>query len=217
MTSPISQINTKALYDYIQKQYENRRFAKYIEIGATFFIISFFLLFAVRPTVLVISALVGEIKSKELASTQMKAKIDKLIVAQDIFSQVQEKYALIESALPSRPNYSAIAKHVNGSLIESQLPTSQINFSFAKADSRQATLLPTSVSSYSISTSIKGNYPAILTAIDKLLNSRRLIDIKTITLSTSKDTSKDTETETNQGQVNASIAPVIYYWSSQTK
>jgi len=82
------------LFDFLKKQREIEKNRKVFELSITFAIISIFLFFAIRPTFLTISTLVGDIKSKELLTSKMKIKIDQIITAQDNFSQVQEKYSV---------------------------------------------------------------------------------------------------------------------------
>jgi len=214
MTPTISIIDTKSLYEYIQKQYDNRRFTRFIEIGSTFFLISFFLFFAVRPTALIISALVGEIKAKEIISQQMKTKIDKVILAQDTFSQIQQNYGLIDAALPSRPNYSSVAEYFNGSAQQSQLETNTISFNLNTKETDKST--NDSVGTYKASTSIRGNFLSSMDYINKLLHSRRVIDIKSVSIS-NKETDKSKEETQSSGALNIGVDPIIYFWQGQYK
>ena len=105
MISGNLQLNSRLtpLFDYIKKRQENRKLRKTFELAATFILISFFLFFAIKPTALTISALIGDIKSKELLSREMRNKITEVISAQDLFSQVQERYSLVDSCLPALP------------------------------------------------------------------------------------------------------------------
>ena len=66
MISGNLQLNSRLtpLFDYIKKRQENRKLRKTFELAATFILISFFLFFAIKPTALTISALIGDIKSK---------------------------------------------------------------------------------------------------------------------------------------------------------
>jgi len=213
--TPLSIINTKALYEYVQKQSENRQFLKFIEISSTFFLISFFLFFAVRPTVLVISALVGEIKSKETLSLQMKNKIDRVIMAEDAFSQIQENYSLVEASLPSRPSYSSIADYINGSAQQSQLETNTVNFNLKPEETSQKKQ-DSNIDSYGLSSSIKGDFSSILSFLDKLLHSRRVIDIKSVSLSNHKSNNSQEQAVPN-GTIDLGVAPIIYYWQGSEK
>jgi hypothetical protein len=67
-TNPSINIFSKInpLISYLSKQRENNKFVKSIEISATFILISFFTFFAIKPTLLTISRLVGDIKAKEI-------------------------------------------------------------------------------------------------------------------------------------------------------
>lgn len=180
MTELSSFIQIQEIYKYIRKQRENQRFLNYLEITATFILISVFLFFAIKPTATAIFSLLGEIKSKELQTSQMKAKIISVVQAQDIYSQVQEKYNVIESSLPDRPKYYQSALNFSSLSQKSAFFLDQISFGLGSDVTSQ---LSPNIESYSVNITSKTNYNSILDLIKNILNNRRLVDLKTIQLS----------------------------------
>ncbi|HEX7542661.1 MAG TPA: hypothetical protein VF385_01090, partial [Patescibacteria group bacterium] len=139
MTTPTSNnINIfskiSPLLSYLSKQRENKKFVRSIEISGTFILISFFTFFAIKPTLLTISKLVGDIKAKELLVKQLKSKINDVIISQDLFSQVQEKYALVESSLPTSPRFYQAASQIVGLTEKNQIYLDKINYSITDSN-----------------------------------------------------------------------------------
>lgn len=198
---PNLQINVSKLtplFVYLKKQQEIEKNRRIIEMALTFALISFFLFFAIRPTVLTISALIGDIKSKELLSSKMKRKIDQIITAQDNFAMVQEKYYLVEDALPSSPNFVDAFNQ-----IDSNLQTNGINLdkiSFAQSDKNLFSTQVSTNSSFSSSVNI----------ISSLLNLRRLVNISQITYSQNKESQA-------KGEVNFALPIDVLFWQKQNE
>lgn len=185
------------LFEYIKKQREIEKNRRLFEIAFTFILISFFLFFAVRPTILTISALVGDIKSKQILSTKMSAKIDQVITAQDNFSAIQEKYYLVEDALPSAPNYAEAVNQIDGLTSQNSIFLDKIAFTQSEKQF------------FSTKISTSSTFTSSLNLVSSLLNNRRLIDISEVTFTQNKDT---------QSLQKISIdIPLTIYFSNKTK
>lgn len=186
------------LFDYIKKNQESRKIRQSIELAATFILISFFLFFAIRPTVLTISALIGEIKSKELLSREMKKKISSVILAQDLFSQVQERYSVVESCLPVLPRFSQATNQIEGLLEKQSLEVKKLDFQI-KEDKYFSTSIATA------SSFISG-----IDLIASILQNRRLLEIPNLSFSVDKES-------VGNHQVNLNLPINIYYWKDQNR
>lgn len=202
----LSQI--RPLYEHLRKQAENKKFAKYLEIGGTFTLITIFLLLAIKPTALAISSLLGEIKSKELASQKMKAKINSIIQAQDSFSQAQEKYFILESGFPTNPNFYQAATNFSTISKQSSINLKQISFNIYSENQKEDK--KTLTKSFTVNVSADTQYQTSLAFIKELLNNRRLIDISSIRFSRPND-KNSTETNFSSGDVTLSINSNLFY------
>lgn len=85
----------------VDKYAEEEKTWYYIEVILTLFTISFFVIFAIRPAVVTISGLVGEVQRKKELSQRMKQKINEVIIAQEEYSLVQKNWEVLASFLPS--------------------------------------------------------------------------------------------------------------------
>jgi hypothetical protein len=189
------------IYKYLRQQRENQRFLNYVEIAATFALISLFLFLAIRPTALAIFSLLGEIKSKESLTAQMKTKINSIVRAQDVYSQVQGNYEIINSSLPDKPrfyqaatNFSAISQNTSSSI-------DHISFGLDNSDQPSA-----DINTYTVNFTIRNYYSSIVDFINKVLSSRRLVQIDTIQLS--KDDSKENATS---NAINVNLSTKLFY------
>lgn len=201
----------KPLYDYLQKQADNQRFARSLEIGATFFLITFFMVFAIRPTVFTISSLVGEIKSKEIMDKKMKAKIDDIMRAQDNFASIQERYLIIESSFPVRPNYYQAYSQISSIGQEYQLPLDSISIGLNSATEG----VGYSVGGFSVPLSLKLPFDQSVEIISSLMMSRRLMNVDAISFSiVDTDRSPDSSDDLLPGSVTTSFSPTYLYWLS---
>jgi len=185
------------LFVYLQKQKENQKAVKLVEIGATFFLISFFIFFAIKPTFLTISSLLGDIQSKELLNKQLRVKINDVIIAQDLFSQVQEKYSLVESSLPNNPGFYQATSQILGSSQNRQIFLNKIDY------------LVQDPNYFSTNISTSSSFLPSISLISDILQNRRLIDLNGFSFSLSKDI---------QGQkIDINLPLKVYYWPNNAK
>ncbi|MDD4937578.1 MAG: hypothetical protein PHX34_00950 [Candidatus Shapirobacteria bacterium] len=204
----------RPFYQYLRQQAENKKIAKYLEITATFTLITIFLLLAIKPTALAISSLVGEIKSKELASQKMHSKINSIIQAQDSFSQAQEKYFILESGFPSNPNFYQAAVNFYTISKESSINIKQLNFNISNIDDSKKEKSLTK--SFQIDITANSQYQSTLSFIKGLLNNRRLVDISSIRFSRPDDKNQ-TSNSLNSGFVNLNISSNLFYSPIESK
>lgn len=189
----ISRLNP--LFEFLRKQRQIEKNRHIFEIGITFFLISFFLFFAIKPTALTISALVADIKSKEILSNKMTTKIDQIISAQNNFSLIQEKYFLVEDAFPLSPDYVNAVTQIDSISNQSQLLLDKINF--VQSDKQF----------FSTQISTNSSFNSSLTFLDSLQKNRRLFGINEIMFLQDKNTQ-------SQGVIRFSLPIDIYYWNT---
>jgi hypothetical protein len=179
------QINTynqlQRIYKFLREQREKQKFYKYTEISATFFLVCILLIFAIRPSVSAITGLIGEIKSKEEMSVKMTTKIKSIINAQESYSQIQEKYPIIESSLPDNPNFYQASVSLSSVSRQSNVALNQLSINL-KDDNKKETLK--NIGTYGMTMNGKGDFSSIVNYIDGVLKSRRLIDLNGLQLST---------------------------------
>lgn len=197
----------KPLFDYIKKQQENRKFVKSIEISATFVLITFFLYFAVRPTVITISKLKGDIESKKILKEELKSKINQVIIAQDKFSQVQERYSVVESSLPDNPNFYEASYIIQSTGTKLNIPVNTITFDL---EEHPETVLEPGLKSYSTSVVVNGSFSDLVNLSNQILKSPRTDNISSINFVGTKDTVANDSTPS--ATTNSKFYTTFYYW-----
>ncbi len=199
--------STRPLFEYLKKQKENQKFIRKVEIASTFTLITFFLIFAIRPTFLTISSLLGEIKAKETSTKLMKAKINNLIQAQDNFAQVQERYQIINSSLPDRNSFSTLYDQLQSSAQQSAFSLETLNFSL-----NQKEAIPSfdAAKKYQVSITSPTSFSYFVNFVDIISQNRRLIDISNLTFSSKNTTSK---TASQSSEMLSTFSADVYYWT----
>ena len=189
--SNISRLNP--LFVYLRKQRENQRFMRYMEISGTFILIAFFAFFALKPTFFTISSLLGEIKSKNNLTQQLRKKIDDVIVAQDLFSQVQEKYYLVDASLPDSPGLYRTNSQINQAANNSGLKLSKLEYNLNENDY------------YSVNISSGASFSQALGLLSEILNNRRLIELQNLSFAVD-------EASMGAQQINMTLPLKVFYW-----
>jgi hypothetical protein len=187
---------TAPLIEYLKNQRENQRLMKSVEIGTTILFISFFVIVAIRPTMTAISTLLGEIKSKEILQKSMKTKINQVMAAQDEFSKVQEKYLIVNSALPDSPEYGQASAQVLGAAQASQVTIDKLIFDIEKEDDQKAVqkIVDTNLQEYVTNFGVYSDFQSGLKFLTTLYQNRRVFKVNDIYISPEKSkNSKETD------------------------
>lgn len=206
-------INTKnwfqlrPMYSYIKKQAENEKFLRYLEVGGTFTLIAIFLFFAIMPTMTTISSLLGEIKSKEAYIEKVNKKVASVLKAQDSYSQVQEKFYLIEESFPSMAQYYNGATNLTTMFNESSINIKQLNLNLEEepvSKNNKDKFYKT----YDVNLAGEGQYSAVMEMLNKLINNRRLMSPTNIQFTQIK-TPEGTRADTDNIRIN--ISSSLYF------
>jgi hypothetical protein len=177
MIEKTSWFKNQSIYRYVREQAENKKLFKYLEVGATFLLITIFLTTAIAPTASAISQLLGDLKLKETTTRSMKQKISNVVVAQENYSQAQEQFQILESSYPSNPKFYQTASTFSSISRQSNTPIKQLKYNLSN---NQKDL------SYGVNLIVDGSYQNFLNLINQVSQGRRLVDIDSITISQAK-------------------------------
>lgn len=164
------------------------------ELTVTLLTISFFVYFAIKPTFIIIAGLNKELGEKKEISDKLRQKITSLVTAQQEFSLYQDRFYLIDQALPEIPDFSllilSLEKEASAAGVAFQ------SFSISKIESSQSVKtsqkIPQSATSFfNFSFSASGDYSSLKQFLSRLENLRRLATIKTITFTQNKKDEKN--------------------------
>ena len=105
----------KSYYLNILNLYKRREDLRmFLEIILSLVTISFFSLFALRPTFLTIAVLLKEINTKKETIAKMDAKIKNLQTAQNILNQESLRIPILELSIPAFPQPQNFAHQIEG-------------------------------------------------------------------------------------------------------
>jgi len=163
-------------------------------ISLTVFTISFFLLVAIRPTILTVAKLSREIKEKREAEKQLDKKIDSLVAAQKIYAQNSNKISLLEEAFPQNNNFPSLAYFLEKTAQENQVQISTLSFEkvvLAQPPSTKKTKNNNPYLEIGFTVSAQGEYNNLKSFVSSLENSRRLITIESSRISEGKNKNEE--------------------------
>lgn len=201
----------------VEKYAKEEKTWYYVEVILTLFTISFFAIFAIRPAVVTISGLVGEINRKEELSKKMGQKINSVIVAQEQYALVQENWKLLASFLPSEFDFPEAIAQVAGSAQENEISINNLQFdnmSFVSQNvlskSKPETLSEIeskNLKAISFSFNSRSELDSLKTYLPQLMGSRRWTKIDSYQLSKS-----DSKKEEERSGINLSIDGYWLFW-----
>lgn len=208
MIEKTSWFQLQPLYRHLRQQAENKKTYKYVEIGATFFLIAIFLSTAIAPTAKAISTLLGEIKSKEILEKKLKNKIDSIILAQTNYSLMQEesRYQILESSFPSRPRYYDSAVVFSSAATQSNNQLDQLSF---KVDPNESLDSKPQNPSFSLNSSTQSEYRSLLDMINKIKDNRRLVDIESLQIN--QIDKKEKSSSSSSSLINLSLSTNLFF------
>jgi len=157
--------------------------------------VSFFLIVAIRPTIITIVKLNKEIKEKEEASLLLDKKIESLIKAQKVFAQNSQKIPLLDQALPQKSEFPLLFNFLNRSAEESRIELSSVSFEkivLIAPISTSKTKKTAPKQTIVFSATAKGDYLSLKNFVTLLENSRRLINLQSTQISEPKRKSEGT-------------------------
>lgn len=152
----------------------------------SFLTLSFFGLFAIRPTILTAFTLYKEIQDLKVLNQQYEDKITNVVVAQSEYERIRNDIPLIYETLPETPQFPKLI-----STIENLATSSSLILEDMQIDPQPiAPLLNTKeLTDYSVQLRLSGEYQNAYTFLSNLVNNQRLISIKSLDLKTEESTS----------------------------
>lgn len=149
---------------------ETRKARVYTSLVLTFFTISFFALFALRPTLLTIAGLIADIKREEEISSQLGNKIQQLSLAQTAYSQVAPKLYLVDEALPTKTEFSSCLGNLEMAAGENEVSFTSLSFGEISINDKKEEL-----QEIDFETSLEGQFENLKSFLEKFFSFRRII------------------------------------------
>lgn len=160
---------------------KNPKTASYFTITLTLFCLSFFGLFAIRPTLITAVSLIKEVNDLKNLSLANENKISSFIIAQSEYEKIRESLPLIDKAIPADSNFTGFAR-----TIENLTEKNNVSLNQFQIDAAPISLLKSSgqLSSFNFIMIGIGGYNEVHQLIDDMVNSLRLMTINSLDFST---------------------------------
>ena len=181
----------RSYYLNIVNIYKQRQdFKVFLELILTLAAVSFFALFALKPTILTVIELLKEIEAKEKTVEQMNTKIQNLQQAQTLYVQEEAKITLLETAVPDDPAPDLFVRQIEG--LATSYPVNLLGITIGEVtllgeekiqrakDNLQP--LPEESKGISFSISIAGGYQGLVNFLSALEDMRRPVKIDALNI-----------------------------------
>lgn len=182
----------------------------YFNLTLTFLTVAFFGFFAIRPTLIIIAKLVKEIEEKEEINHQLDKKIASLVSAQEQYSANQERFYLLDQALPKIPDFPSLIYCLEN--IASSTNVEFKSFSISKIDisgETKSKITPKKASSFEFNLSLTGSFQNLQQFVHQAESLRRLIFLKSISFG------KPKKTQEEENQILLTISGDTNYYESK--
>lgn len=166
-------------YVTIVKIWERPTVKKFSALTATLFLVAFFTLVALKPTVETIFTLNKKIQDAKDTEIQMTTKIGAINQALTISEKYKEDIGRLNEYLPDSPESGKIIKILNADIKKSQLDDADYNLSSFSVDGANGKI--------TINLNSSNQYQNIFNLITNVFQSKRLIAINSLSILKSKD------------------------------
>jgi len=171
--------------------YKQRQdFKAFLELILTLATVSFFALFALKPTILTVIELLKEIDAKEKTVEKMNTKIQNLQQAQTLYVQEETKIKLLETAIPDDPAPDLFVRQIEG--LATSYPVNLLGITIGevtllgeekvKKSTDKLQPLPEESKGINFSISIAGSYQGLVNFLSALEDMRRPVKIDALNI-----------------------------------
>lgn len=170
----------------------------------TLLTISFFGLFAIRPTLITIAKLIKELKEAQKTNQILEKKVNNLTQAQFTYAAVEDYLAYVNRSLPKKAEFNRLATEINFLAFNHNLLLSSASFEefeLLELDNKLKTL--------KFRISVAGGFTDIKNFLKDLANLDRIVNIDSVAFST--------KTEIAEAQVQANISAEAFWFSTLNK
>lgn len=205
MANSLSTYRFSRYYKQLDPLIKDKRTQAYWLVILSLLTISFFGIFAVRPTLKTISTLRRQIVDLSLLDTQLEEKINALIDAQDSFVEIEPLLPLVYSLLPQNADFPRLLRHLELLADDNSASISSIQVEpvsiYTSVDSEVIADIETEEIETDVDTqipndpttplvinfTIKGSYTDIINFLSQMAKVDRIISVDTLNLT--QDTS----------------------------
>lgn len=159
---------------------KNKKTVSYFTISLSLFSLSFFGLFAIRPTLTTAISLINEVKNLKTLNLQYENKISDVIKAQAEYEKVRDKINLVDYAIPKTSEFPYLVRGFETFAAKDGAFINQLQI-----DRAPISVIDTSkeLQSFNFIITAMGNYSSVKTYLSHLINWKRIINISSLDFS----------------------------------
>lgn len=157
-----------------------------IELVATLLTISFFVIFAIRPTVNTIGQLIAEINTQRQIQVKLDQKIQALQKAQNLWRENQSQISLLlDQALPKNPAPEKFIRQAEALAAQTGVNIQALSVDEALLFGQQRES-QTEIQNFTATLTVEGGYPALTQFLNGMENLRRINNITSLEIGTTE-------------------------------
>jgi len=165
----------------IGKMTERKDLRSMTGLTVTFFVISFFVLFAIKPTFIIVTGLTREIKDKREIDDKLQKKITTLVAAQEEYSLNENRFYLLDQALPETSEFPSF-------IVNTEKEAASCNVQIQSFAINKIVLISAKESSFGFDLTATGNYQDLKTFLGRFEQLRRIFSLESISFGRTKKT-----------------------------
>lgn len=184
-------------YQHVSEQIKNKKTQSYFAVTLSLFFLSFFGIFAIRPTLITGISLMKKVSDLNQLTQAYEEKIQTLVRTQTEYGNIRDALPLIHEAMPGSTAFPGLARKFEDVAAVSGVTLHRLqidNVPIPKARTAQG------LQSYGFHLIASGDYPALQSYISSLLRWKRLIAIRSFELITEGSTISGTLRLTMKGE-----------------
>lgn len=201
-------------YQRLEPLFKSVQTQAYTMVILSLFTITFFGIFAIRPTLKTIASLQRKITDNSEVNQKLEDKINSLIQAQEEYQRVESDLPLIFSLLPDKPEFPSLLRRLENLAIDNNATISGIAFDpivlYASGSAIVKPVTTTDGPQQStpmfFTLTFSGGYQNLVSLLDQLTKLDRLVTIKTVSLAVAGNLE-------SRSTLSVSISSRAYYFA----
>lgn len=167
----------KRYFSDVQKLYQSEQIKSFIWLSLSISTAAFFLIMAIKPTLVTIASLRREIQEKRETSEKLQQKINAIVKAQEEYAKNADYMPLLDEALPNKSEFPQLASYFETAASSSGVELRTISFERVGSQPKPVKGKETAPSSFHFSVSAIGQYQQLQDFLGFAESSRRMIKI----------------------------------------
>ena len=177
-------------FDNLGSFYKKKKARVYSSFAFTLITITFFVFFAIKPTIITITQLLKQTDDQKKVSKALQEKITALKKAQDEYNLTSTKFYLLDEALPKNPQSEYLVQvieyiglknqvELTGLKVDGVVLWEETKNSPTVGDKNKTApkLSNQNEQTIEFSTTVKGNYPQLKTFLNDFIGLRRIVTV----------------------------------------